>query len=116
MPSRPVTARAGRARPQGMVNNVRVAIDVRQPANTFRAKGTFRIADTRTGEVMEATEFGPLQTADRWAAFTTRLRLSSSPAEQWAVVIVDRGDPAAPGTTHVSVLVDGRERTSAVLQ
>jgi N-acyl-D-amino-acid deacylase len=116
MPTRPMTTRAARATARGTVDHVSVALDVSQPANTTRAHGTFRIADAKTGEVMEATEFGLLQTADRWSAFTARATFSGAADPRWVVVIVDRGDAAAPGATHVSVLVDGRERMAAVLQ
>ena len=99
-----------------MVDNVRVDIDVRKSAGSGRPLGSVRIADGKTGDAMQATDFGVMQIADRWGAFTARMRFSAAVADQWGVVIVDRGDPAAPGATHVSVLVDGRERMSAVLQ
>jgi len=116
MPTRPMTRREGKASARGTIGDVSVAIDVLQPANAAHAKGTLRIADAKTGEVMEAAEIGLLQTAENWSSFTAHVRFRLSRDEQWAVVIVDRGDPAAPNATHVSVLVDGRERLGGVLQ
>jgi N-acyl-D-amino-acid deacylase len=116
MPTRPMTSHPGRVSARGRIGDASVTIEVSQRANGSRGKGTLRIADSKSGDVIAATEIGLLQTADRWASFTARLRMSSSAPEQWGVVIVDRGDPAARNLTHVSVLVDGRERVGGVLQ
>ena len=120
MPSRPMSAGARRVSAVGKVaggsDEVRVAIDVSQAANAARAKGTLRLTTASASDTMEATELSVLQTTEKWAALTARVRLRPSGEERSAIVIVDRGDPASPGVTHVTVAVDGRPRVSGVLQ
>ena len=94
-----------------------MTIDVSQPAGAARAKGTFRLTVGSSGEVMDATEVGVLQTATKWASFTARARVRPSGDELPVLVIVDRADPFVDGhPTTVTESVDGMPRVNGVLQ
>ena len=63
---------------------------------------------TSDGETIEAVSLGVLQTADRWASFTARVRVAPAGAERSALVIVEDADPTLDGRPRtVSIQVDG---------
>jgi hypothetical protein len=57
--------------------------------------------------MIEATELGSVQVAERWASFSGRARVSPSGAERPFTVIVDQADPLQSGTATVWVHLDG---------
>ena len=94
---------------------MRVSVDVRQQPSDPRAKGTLRVTDGTT--TFEATELGVLQTADRWASFTARVRTLPSRDERSAIVIVEFADPFVAGQPRtVTIVVDGQPLATGVLQ
>jgi hypothetical protein len=119
MPSRPMStdvARLVSARtrwsdmrdaPGTSAREATVDLDVRQGAGDRRAAGVFRFHDSRKSLLIEATEFGVLQVADRWATFSGRARVSASGAELPFRVIVDQVDPFQSGASAVLVTVEG---------
>ena len=84
-----------------------VEFDVRQQAGARKAEGAFRVMDLRGKTIVQSTDLGLLQTADRWATFTSRARVSSSPEERSCTVIVERSDPLVPGRATVNVSAEG---------
>ena len=58
----------------------RVTIDMSQSAASSRAKGTFRLNSGASGNVIDATDLGVLQIADKWASFTARVHQRPSGA------------------------------------
>lgn len=60
MPSRPMSQGTTRLSVQGAVRNDRIVVDLSQPVNAPRARGTIRITDATAGEVLEATDVGVL--------------------------------------------------------
>jgi hypothetical protein len=80
-----------------------------------RADGTFRL--THGAEILEATSFGVLQTADQWASVTARVHSRRSGDERSAVAIVEFADPFVDGRPKtVTITVDGQPHLSGVLQ
>jgi len=78
-----------------------------------RAKGSFRLTDTASGAVVESTDLGILQTADKWASFTARVRDTKSGLEHAALVIVEDADPFVVGHPRtVTVSLDGIVRVA----
>jgi hypothetical protein len=71
---------------------------------------------TDGGTIIEAVEFGVLQAADNWASFTARARWSPSGEERAITVILDEGDPAAPGATRLIVEADGEMMLTGSVQ
>jgi hypothetical protein len=85
-----------------------LTLDVTQTSGAPRAKGFFALSDSLSGRSIEATEFGVLQTADKWASFTATVRRASGSDEQSAFVIVEQADPFVDGRpATVTVVVDG---------
>jgi len=106
MPSRPMATGARRLSIAGRVGEARVAMEVSQTLSAVRAKGTFRL--TVGDETFEAAELGVLQTADKWASFSARVRARPSGEERSAVVIVEYADPFEPGHPKtVAITVHG---------
>jgi N-acyl-D-amino-acid deacylase len=123
MPSRPMASGprnlsiAGRIPPatDGSRGEMRLSIDVRQQPSDSRAKGTLRVTDGTA--TFEATEWGVLQTADKWASFTARVSTPSSREERSAIVIVEFADPFVAGQPRtVTIVVDGQRLATGVLQ
>jgi len=123
MPSRPMASglrklsMGGRiaSATDGSRGEVRLSIDVRQQPSDSRAKGTLRMTDGTVTFV--ATEWGVLQTADKWASFTARVSTPSSREERSAIVIVEFADPFAAGQPRtVTIVVDGQPLATGVLQ
>jgi N-acyl-D-amino-acid deacylase len=125
MPSRPMNAMAARSLAvKGSINaDVRVDIDLSQAAGAPRARGTFRLQDSKTNTVLEITEVGVLQTAPGWASFTARFRNRATKGEGPVTVIVERADPFIAGhpptvfaEVNGSFSVSGtlREKASAI--
>jgi len=106
MPSRPMTAGARHVNVRGAVGSADVAIALEQSAAARQATGTMRV--TSGGDTIEAVSLGVLQTADRWASFTARVRVAPAGAERSALVIVEDADPTLDGRPRtVSIQVDG---------
>ena len=70
MPSRAMTTIARRMKVAGVIPgaDARVAIDISHDAKAFRAKGSIRITSAASGEMLEATDLGVLQTTKDWAS------------------------------------------------
>ena len=120
MPSRPMTAGPrvlkmdGRLRSDGG-NEVRLSIDARQSPQDHGADGRLRL--TNGAEILEATSVGVLQTADKWASVTARVRSRASGDERSVVVIIESADPFVDGRPKtVTIAVDGQPYLSGVLQ
>jgi hypothetical protein len=65
----------------------------------------------------EATEWGVLQTTDKWASFTARVSTPSSREDRSAIVIVEFADPFVAGQPRtVTIVVDGQRLATGVLQ
>jgi N-acyl-D-aspartate/D-glutamate deacylase len=111
MPSRPMpTGGRGAVSFRGSVSDARVELDVSQSSATRSAAGTFTVVDRRAGLDLKMTDFGVLQTAAGWAAFTGRMRARDG-AARFATVIVDRADPlAADGAASIVVEMSGGYR------
>jgi hypothetical protein len=108
---------AGRMPPatDGSRGEMRLSIDVRQQPSDSRAKGTLRVTDGTA--TFEATEWGVLQTADKWASFTARVSTPPSNEERSAIVIVEFADPFVAGQPRtVTIVVDGQRLATGVLQ
>jgi N-acyl-D-amino-acid deacylase len=123
MPSRPMASGprnlsiAGRIPPatDGSRGEMKLSIDVRQQPSDSRAKGRLRVTDGTA--TFEATEWGVLQTAEKWASFTARVSTPSSREERSAVVIVEFADPFVAGQPRtVTIVVDGQRLATGVLQ
>jgi N-acyl-D-aspartate/D-glutamate deacylase len=123
MPSRPMSSGprtlsiAGRIPPaaDGSRGEMRLSIDVQQQPSGSRAKGTLRVTDGTA--TFEATEWGVLQTTDKWASFTARVSTPSSREERSAIVIVEFADPFVAGQPRtVTIVVDGQRLATGVLQ
>jgi len=123
MPSRPMASGprnlsiAGRMPPatDGSRGEMKLSIDVRQQPSDSRAKGRLRVTDGTA--TFEATEWGVLQTAEKWASFTARVSTPSSREERSAIVIVEFADPFVAGQPRtVTIVVDGQRLATGVLQ
>ena len=116
MPSRPMSADvscrvSARTRlsdaPRTSAQEATVELDVSQRASARRATGFFRFRDSKNSLMIEATEFGFVQVAERWATFSGRARSSPSGAELPFKVIVDQADPFQSGAATVRVNLEG---------
>jgi len=74
---------------------LRIALNVRQDAGTDRAKGDFRLYDSKSKTTIEAIGLGLLQASSKWASFTGRARVLPPGDERAITVIVDLADPTA---------------------
>ena len=106
MPSRPLSVAVSRS-VAVRSHDAAVELDVRQDASSRRATGVFRFHDSDKKVALEATEFGVVQTAARWATFTGRARVSPSGGERPFRVIVDQADPFQSGASMLRVSLDG---------
>jgi hypothetical protein len=111
MPSRPMTTTVAR---QLTVQNPEVTIGVTQRSREPRPqRGSFQF---RNGTLnVQSVAVGVLQTMDKWASFTARVRdVVSGPGgeERTALVIVEEADPFDEGKATVTVSVDGGPPTS----
>jgi N-acyl-D-aspartate/D-glutamate deacylase len=119
MPSRAMTAVARRLKVAGAVTSagVRVAVDVSQDAKAPRAKGSIRITNAASGEVLEAADLGVLQTTKDWASVTAMMRARPSGEAHSTTLTVEHADPFVDGRPRTFTIdVDGRPRISGVLQ
>jgi N-acyl-D-amino-acid deacylase len=123
MPSRPMsTDLAPRIRLRGEVRlkpdaPYRLAIDISQNAKVPRAKGSIRITSAASGEILEATDLGVLQTTKDWASVTAMVRARPSGEAHAAILIVEQADPFVDGRPRtITIDVDGRPRITGVLQ
>ena len=114
MPSRPMSAGKRRVVAAGSVGSARVVLDVRQDPSQRQAVGTFRIEEV-TG-TLEAVRFGILQAAGTWASFTGRARFGTARDERSITVVLDEGDPAAPGAPRLIVEADGEAVLNGAIQ
>jgi hypothetical protein len=119
MPSRAMTAVARRLKVAGAVTSagVRVAVDISQDAKAPRAKGSIRITNAASGEVLEAADLGVLQTTKDWASVTAMMRARPSGEAHSTTLTVEHADPFVDGRPRTFTIdVDGRPRISGVLQ
>jgi len=97
--------------------NDRITIDLAQTGNTPRAKGSIRIANAASGEVLEATDLGVLQTTMEWASVTAMMRARPSGEPHAATLIIEHADPFVDGRPRtITIDVAGRPRITGVLQ
>lgn len=103
MPSRPMALSASLdLKREGSVGDATLTIDL--------ANRVLRVASRTAGDNLEATDFGILQTAPRWASITGRLRSSTDRVERAFVLIVD------DSTREATLDVDGRPRAVYTLR
>jgi hypothetical protein len=88
---------------EGDAANHQLEFDVRQKAGARKAEGAFRIMNLRGEPVIQSTDLGQLQTANRWATFTGRALLPISSEEKAFTVIVEQADPLVPNQATVNV-------------
>src|SRR5262245_54577353 len=106
MPSRPMTSNVAR---QVSLQRPDVSMDLTQTSRARRAIGSFQFRDGTT--TVRTEEIGVLQTTDKWASFTARVR-DAAGDERSALVIVEEADPFNEGQPTVTVVVDGGPATS----
>ena len=122
MPSRAMSITTRRLRITGQVRlkpdaTYDFRIDLAQAANATRAKGSIRVTNTASGEVLDATDLGVLQTTKDWASMTAMVRARPSGETRAATLIVEHADPFVDGRPRtVTIDVDGRPRITGVLQ
>jgi N-acyl-D-aspartate/D-glutamate deacylase len=104
LPSRPMRLQ----QPRSLVVTAKdFSLNLKQTANA-KARGTARFRDAKTGAEFRLLEAGLLQTHDRWASFTARVRTKDSATEQTALVVLDGGNPMNAQATMRVELSDGR--------
>jgi N-acyl-D-amino-acid deacylase len=113
MPSRPLSTASERSvSSTGLLEHTRVALDIVQKANAPKATGTFRMTDSRSGEVIEATDLGVLQMTKTWASFTAMMRIQPSGERRAATVVVEQADPFVDGHPQtISIELDNGIKT-----
>jgi hypothetical protein len=82
-----------------------VTMDLTQTSRARRSIGSFQLRDGTT--TMRAEDFGVLQTTERWASFTARVRQAMTGEERSALVIVEQVDPFDEGRATVTISLDG---------
>jgi hypothetical protein len=106
MPSRwLITDRTRRVTARVSAPTTRVTIDITQVLPTRASTGSL-VLDMPSKKTIRSTTIGELQVADGWASFTGLARVDGGD-ERPFVAIIDRADPASPGTATVSVTVEG---------
>jgi hypothetical protein len=90
------------------------SFNLTQTANG-KPRGSVRFRDPKSGTEFRMVEAGLLQTYDKWASFTARVRTKDSAAEQVALVVLDGGNPMLTQATIRVELSDGR-RMEATLK
>lgn len=114
MPTRPMAIGAAQVSGSAEVSKgvwdddppMRVSFSVSQGAGARHAAGRFAITGADGKPYLSVTDFGLLQTADRWASFTAEARLASG-AEEAVTVILDKADPLAKDG-KATLTIDGR--------
>jgi CubicO group peptidase (beta-lactamase class C family)/N-acyl-D-aspartate/D-glutamate deacylase len=71
-----------------------ITIALSQPQGARSATGSLRVKDD-SGNTVEMSEFGVLQTATGWASVTGRLRTAAGAAPQFATITIDHANPLA---------------------
>jgi len=107
MPSRPMTATARQLTLQGDPD---LGITLTQKSRERRSTGgfEFREGDRR----FRAAELGVLQTTDKWASFTARVRDATTGDERSALVIVEEADAFDGGQATMTMSLDGAAATT----
>src|SRR5262245_25021563 len=90
------------------------SFNLTQPANG-KPRGSVRFRDPKSGTEFHMIEAGLLQTYDKWASFTARVRTRDNAAEQVAFVVLDGSNPMLTQATIRVELSDGR-RIEATLK
>jgi N-acyl-D-aspartate/D-glutamate deacylase len=117
MPSRPMTTTAreltvlGTGRLITAAGDLRLSLALTQKSRAPRATGSFRVEDPATNTTTwSSTEVGTLQTADKWASFTARVRGPNGGPKRSALVIVEQEDPFVDGKpATVTISIDGAD-------
>jgi N-acyl-D-aspartate/D-glutamate deacylase len=102
MPSRPMTTTVLR---HLSVHGPDVSIELTQRPGARQSVGRVQLRDATT--TLVATELGVLQTADKWATFTARVRQSMTGEERSALLIVEHADPFDEGRATMTIALDG---------
>ncbi|OLE83502.1 MAG: hypothetical protein AUF76_06240 [Acidobacteria bacterium 13_1_20CM_2_65_9] len=102
MPSRPMTTTVLR---HLSVHGPDVSIELTQRPGARQSVGRVQLRDATT--TLVATELGVLQTADKWATFTARVRQSMTGEERSALLIVEHADPFDAGRATVTIALHG---------
>jgi N-acyl-D-amino-acid deacylase len=110
MPTRPMATGPRKAtyRPGGIAGNRIFTIDLTQSATARAASGTFKATFLDTNKTWDVTDFGVLQTANRWSSFTARIVERPAGVHHAMMVIIDN--------TTVTVFLDGKPLDGGVLQ
>jgi N-acyl-D-aspartate/D-glutamate deacylase len=107
MPSRPMTAGVVR---QLTVQNADITITLTQRGREGQAQGGL---DFRDGaRRVQSAQLGVLQTTDKWASITARVRNAAGGDERTALIIVEESDPFDEGQPTVTVSLDGGPATT----
>jgi len=117
MPSRPMTTTAreltvlGTGRLITAAGDLRLSLALTQKSRAPRATGGLTVSDPATNTTTwTSTELGTLQTTDKWATFTARVRGVDGEPERSALVIVEQADPFVDGKpATVTISIDGAD-------
>jgi N-acyl-D-aspartate/D-glutamate deacylase len=107
MPSRPMTATARQLTVEGGRDFKGAAA---QKSRDRRASGGFDFSDG--DRRFKSVELGVLQTADKWASITARVRDVTGGDERSALLIVEEADPFDGGQPTVTISIDGAAATT----
>ena len=125
MPSRPMTSAsaARRLNATGLATPIgdggiplRLSMSLTQGASARRATGTLRLTDPASGDVMEATQLGVLQTGAQWGSITGMLRRRSNGEERPFTATLERRDPFVEGTPMTITMHMGSDLVRAVVR
>ena len=89
LPSRPMRLQQTRSL---AVKNSSLAVDLTQAANG-KVRGAFRFTDPKNKIELRMVDVGCLQTYNKWASFTGRVRMNQNTEERVAFVILDGDNP-----------------------
>lgn len=113
MPTRPMVFGAAEVSGSASVNKgvwdddppMQVNFSVSQADKARHATGQFAIVAADGKPYLSVTDFGLLQTADRWASFTAQAQFASGRQEA-VTVILDKADPLAKDS-QATITIDG---------
>lgn len=95
---------------------LRLSMALTQGAGARRATGTLRLTDPASGDVMEATQLGVLQTGAQWGSITGVLRRRSSGEERPFTATLERRDPFVDGAPMTITMHMGSDLVRAVVR
>ena len=123
MPSRPMTTTVARqmsitggTRMPTDKGDMRLSLDLTQTSRAARARGEFMIADLASNTTMIAGDVGVLQTTEKWATFTARMRNFDGGGDRSVLVVAEQADPFVDGRpATVTISFDGANQIAGRL-